>query len=409
MLRLFDWPWFALLFTISLSAYAQTTVVENAFIIDPATASINRASILVQEGVIQAIGRKVKIPKGANRINASGKYVLPGLWDMHAHLAAFGPTGLASEKYVAHGVLHVRDMGGHLKNLLDLRDSIQAGQHVGPYVVLAGPTLNSEQPADFHRLVTNDTEARKAVRELKTAGVDFIKIHRATNREAFLAIADETRKQSLTFSGHVPLALSWIEASQSGMRTIEHIQTIFENLQPDARKIPAEFESLTQRLLGTLGDTIFSVLRANQTYFDPTLIGYKESISNAKPEVAALRRVAYDKMKAIVTKAHQAGVPIITGTDVLYDHGNLLIKELLLLESIGMSRQAVLKAATLTSAEAALHPELGKLRPGAPAAFLIVQKNPLEDLHHLRELYAVILYNRVLTQDELQRIRLLKP
>ncbi len=390
-------------------AFGQIIFIKDASIIDAgATNPVRTASIIVEDGVIKGIGRKLRLPPGARTIDGKGKFVLPGLWDMHSHLAALTPIGVAPEHYVGYGVLHVRDMGGRMNELLELRRSIKAHERIGPEIIMAGYTLNSEQPSDFHRNVVTDTEAREAVRELKAAGVDFIKIHRATNREVFFALADETSKQGLALSGHVPLAISWVEGSNAGMRTIEHIQTVFENLEPDPRKIAEKFDDLIQRLTGTLGDSIFQVLKVNHTYFDPTLIGYQESYSNVAPDVAERRSKAFQKMKIVAAKIYASGVPIITGTDVLYDHGRLLLAELKLLESIGMTRQEVLKAATVTSAEAAQRPDLGILTVGSPASFIILDKNPMEDLANLETIHAIILGNQVLNKDSVEKLRTVK-
>lgn len=388
------------------NGWAQDLLIEKVTLITPASGTpLQVASLYVKDGVIQSVGRKPRVPKGVKRIDGSGKFALPGLWDMHTHLAALNPIGVAPENYVGYGVLHVRDMGGHLDELLPLRDSINQGLRMGPTIILAGPTLNGEAPADFHRKVSTEAEARQAVRELKAVGIDFIKIHRATSREAFFAIADETSKQALPFAGHVPLVLSWIEAAQAGMHSIEHIQTIYENLQPDPKKVPLEFFRMNQRLNGTLGDSIFAVMNEHHTYFDPTLIGYQESFASVTPELAGRRKSAFEQMKKVTFKAYQAGVPIITGTDVLRQHGELLHAELLLLESIGIPRQDVLTAATLTSAQAAQHPELGVLKPGSPASFILLEENPLTDLNHLRNPEMVIIRGKVLVKEDLERLR----
>lgn len=390
-------------------ALGQIVFIENASIIDAgATNPVRTASIIIEDGIIKDIGRNLPLPSGAHTIDGSGKFVLPGLWDMHAHLAAVTAIGVAPEQYVSYGVLHVRDMGGRMKELLELRRSIKTRERIGPEIIMAGYTLNSEQPADFHRKVVTDTEAREAVRELKAAGVDFIKIHRATNREVFFALADETFKQGLALSGHVPLAISWVEGSNAGMRTIEHIQTVFENLEPDPRKIVSEFDGLVQRLTSTLGDSIFRVLKVNHTYFDPTLVGYEESYARLAPEVAERRSKAFQKMKMVTAKIYKSGVPIITGTDVLYGHGHLLLRELTLLESIGMTRQEVLKAATVTSAEAAQRPELGSIKEGSPASFIILDKNPMSDLMNLETIHTIILGNQILNKESVEKLRTLK-
>jgi imidazolonepropionase-like amidohydrolase len=385
---------------------AQAVVVANASIIDASAPDpVRVGSIVVENGRITAVGVSPPVPDGAVTIDARGKFVVPGLWDMHAHLAALTPVGRAPERYVGHGVLNVRDMGGHTDILFPLRAAIRGGARTGPEIVLAGPTLNSEQPAPFHRKVTNAAEARAAVRELKAAGVDLIKVHRATNREAFEAIADETKRLRLAFAGHVPLVMGWIEGSNAGMRSIEHIQTIFENIQPDPSLIPAQFDSIVNRLNGSLSESIFAVMKANRTFFDPTLVGYEASIGNATPVVAERRKFAYEKMKAIAAQAAKAGVPIITGTDVLERHGEMLLKELERLVDIGLSAKDVLAAATVTSAEAAERPELGRVTVGAPASFVILEANPLDDITNLRTISAVVLRKQVLGADELAKLR----
>lgn len=385
---------------------AQAVVITNASIVDASAADPTRVgSIVVENGRITAVGSSPLVPAGASIIDALGKFVVPGLWDMHAHLAALTPVGRAPERYVGHGVLNIRDMGGKTDLLFPLRTAIQDGARMGPEIVLAGPTLNGEQPAEFHRKVMTAAEARAAVRDLKAAGVDFIKIHRAMNREAFDAIADETKRQGMAFAGHVPLVMGWVEASNAGMRTIEHIQTIFENIQPDPTLIPGQFDSLVRRLNGTLGDSIFAVMKANRTFFDPTMVGYEASVGNATPVLAERRRVAYEKMKVIVARVARAGVPIITGTDVLERHGDMLLRELEQLVDIGLTAQQVLVAATVTSANAAQRPELGRVMAGAPASFVILDGNPLADIKNLRAISAVVLRKQVLNADELANLR----
>lgn len=386
---------------------AQSTVaITDVSVIDPATVLPPQVgTILVREGRIAAIGPAVEVPSSAQVIDGRGKFVLAGLWDMHAHLAALAPIGRAPEHYVAHGVLHVRDMGGFLEQLAPLREDIRAGRRVGPTMVIAGPTLNSEQPADFHRKVTTAAEARAVVRQLRAKGVDFIKLHRATNREVFDAVADETRQLGMPFAGHVPLGVTWIDGATAGMRTIEHIQTIFENLQPDLKLTHEQFETHARALEGAPGDRIFATLRERGTYFDPTLIGYEWTIAGSRPEAAAARRNAYAVMKRIVAKAARAGVAIVTGTDVLERHGDVLLTELERLVEIGMTPRQAIAAATVISAAAAGQPELGLVTVGAPASFLVLDANPLDDIRHTRRLAAVVLRGRLFAAEALAALK----
>lgn len=388
------------------TAQHPAVLFTNASIIDPSSASpVTRGSVLVQGDRIIAVGPSLRRPPGAAVIDAGGKYLIPGLWDMHAHLAALTPIARAPEQYVSYGVLGLRDMGSFPDSVFPLRERIRAGERVGPELVLAGPTLNSEKPADFHRLVTTDADARAAVRELKAMGADFIKIHRATNREVFLAIADETRRQGLSFCGHVPLVLGWMEASNAGMRTFEHIQTIYENEQPNPALMAAQFIRIADRLEGAYGDSIFAVMKRNGTWLVPTLIAYETNIERAAPGLAALRRVAYARMKVLAGHAVRAGVPILAGTDVLERHGEMLLTELERLVEIGLTPQQALAAATTSAAAVAGRPLLARVARGNVASFLILDANPLADIRNARSLRMAVLRGRVMAADELARLR----
>lgn len=390
-------------------APTQSLVIANASIIDPAGgAPVALGSVVVVGDRITAVGPAIPVPPGARVVDARGKYLVPGLWDMHAHLAATNSIGRAPEQYVSYGILGVRDMGGFPDSLFRLRAAIRSGERIGPDLVLAGPTLNGEQSAPFHRKVVTDSEARIAVHELAAAGVDFIKVHRATGRTAFLAILDEARALGLSVCGHVPLVMSWVEASDLGMRTIEHIQTIYENEQPDPRLVAAQFTTIADHLDGPHGDSIFAVLVRNHTFFDPTLIGYEVSIDRAAPAVATLRRAAYARMQALAGRAARDGVRLLAGTDVLERHGDMLLTELERLVAIGLTPRQALAAATTTAAEA-MSRGSGRIEPGAPGSFLIVDANPLADIRNLRALSAVVLRGRLIEAGELETLRRADP
>lgn len=269
--------------------------VTGGTIVDPDNAGPPVAgTILIRGEHILAVGSRVRVPRGATIVRADGKFILPGLWDMHAHLAALERPGHAPERYVGYGVLGVRDMGGDVATLFALRRDIAEGRRTGPDIYMAGPTLNGKQSADFHRAVTTAAEARAAVRELHSTGVDFIKIHRATTREAFFAIAAETRGLGMTFSGHVPLAIDWMTASSAGMRTIEHIQTLIENEMRKGGDPRAAVEQALARVETSRGSEIFAALAGNGTYFTPTLVGYEASWAKDAPwrDVADRARTA---------------------------------------------------------------------------------------------------------------------
>jgi len=193
---------------------------------------------------------KSKLPKSAKIVDASGKFLIPGLWDMHVH-TIFGewiPGGreVSLPLFVANGVTGVRDMGGDLDTLLAWKREISAGTLLGPRMVIAGPMLDgpkSRFPSSLS--IATPDEGRKAVDELKAKGVDFIKIQSFIPRDAYFAVVEEAKKQGLIFAGHVPDAVRAVEASDAGQKSIEHLTGVFEGCAP--AKVEDEFSKRQER------------------------------------------------------------------------------------------------------------------------------------------------------------------
>ncbi|HEX7184309.1 MAG TPA: amidohydrolase family protein [Thermoanaerobaculia bacterium] len=184
-------------------------------------------TVLVQSGQIAAMGRtgSVEVPAGARVIDATGKYLIPGLWDMHSHLGEREAT--LPLLYLALGVTGIRDMGSDLDFALEMRRAVEHGKHVGPRIVTAGLILDNAPPDwPFRRKVSNAEEARTAVADLQRRGVDFLKVHNNLPRDAYFAIAEEARRRGLPFAGHVPLAVTIPEAIQAGQASIEHLSEL---------------------------------------------------------------------------------------------------------------------------------------------------------------------------------------
>lgn len=372
-------------------------------IVDPrADAPSREANVIVAGDRIRAI--QPSHPSGATVVDASGKFIVAGLWDMHAHIATEPPIGRAPENYIGWGVLGIRDIGGDLSALLQLRNDIAAGSRVGPHLYIAGPTLNGEQFAPFHRVIHNDRETRAAVRELKAAGVDFIKTHRATSREAFFALVDEARRQGLDVAGHVPLEVTWEEAAAAGMRSFEHMQTIAENEMSAGADPATTIEEAVERLQGERLDQIAAALRAAGAYFDPTLIFYERSINN-RPEIAARRRQFYEILKLWTGRIHRAGVPILVGTDDLRDFGEPVHLELERLVECGLTPREAIAAATSTPARLMRREDVGAIVSGAEASFLIVDADPVADVRNLRRLSGIVLRGQYLDAAQLAAMR----
>jgi hypothetical protein len=220
----------------SVSAQAEGSIaITNVTLVDVVNGERQTATTLITKaGEIAGIGREISIPPGAVRVDGTGKFLIPGLWDMHSHNQASGAESL--ELYLANGVVGTRDMGSNLEFILPLRDRIRRGELSGPEIVAAGPMLDNA-PADwpFRRRVTNAQEAREAVRDLKKRRVDFIKVHNNTPRDVFFAIADEAPKLGLSFAGHVPLAVTIDEGAASGIKSMSISQSQGSSVNVQAR------------------------------------------------------------------------------------------------------------------------------------------------------------------------------
>jgi hypothetical protein len=162
---------------------------------------------------------KVSVPQGGRVIDAGGKFLIPGLWDMHVHW--YGRDTLTL--FTANGVTGIREMFGN-SDLLRWRDEIAKGSLQGPRMVVASPIIDGPQPVwPNSTSVRDEAEGRKAVTRVKQWGADFVKVYSLLPREAYFGIADEARKQGLSFVGHVPFTVSAAEASDAGQKSIEHL------------------------------------------------------------------------------------------------------------------------------------------------------------------------------------------
>ena len=180
-------------------------------------------TVLADGQRILAVGRSgtVALPRGTRVVRAQGKFLIPGLWDMHVH-TVFGDWLPANARvtlplFVANGITGVRDMGGDLPVLKQWRADIAAGRLLGPRMIIAGPMLDGPQPRfPSSAPVATAADARRIVDQLQAEGVDFIKIQSLVPREGYFAAAEEARRLGITFVGHVPDAVRASEASNAG-------------------------------------------------------------------------------------------------------------------------------------------------------------------------------------------------
>ncbi|HEX5073799.1 MAG TPA: amidohydrolase family protein [Gemmatimonadaceae bacterium] len=353
--------------------------------------AVPNATVVVDHGRIVAAGPSAStpVPAGARRIDVAGKTIIPGLWDSHAHLHQIEwiPT------YIAAGVTTVRDMGSEWPLLVAMRKAIRAGTVTGPNLFFAGLIDGPGLQGFGEFSAGTPEEGRALVRRYHQLGFEMIKIYMALAPEVTAAICDEAHKQGMRCTGHVPNSMDLHEAIDAGMDQIAHFPVRGDLTTDDGKKQIAHF-------------------LAKKTVFDPTAswgeIGGKsaqEPMENIQPvlqhlprpllqeHVASLGQSPSDtatsharlaRMLANIKAAHDAGVPIIAGTDEGIPAYSVY-RELELYVKAGFTPMDALRSATAVAAQAMrVDKDMGTVETGKRADLLILDANPLENISNVR-------------------------
>jgi len=436
------------------------TIIVHVTIIDATTRTPRTEQTVVLSGNrIESVGLagSVRPAKNDTIIDGRAIYLIPGLWDMHVHIAGVNADPLWSKQtllplLLANGVTGIRDMGGDLEALLAWKRSIASGELLGPHIFCAGPWLaaaGKKSPEQWP--VASADEARAAVRELKQRGADFIKIISLPSRDTFFAVADEAKKQRIPFVGHLPPEVSPAEASAAGMRSIEHL--FCSNM---AVAFSSKEEELRRRLLAVegpnSGETLAEIVREaaatyrpekaealaqlfskNGTSITPTLaslqitahpeswraddpgLGYIPAALAADwrdaihDEKAARRATRLARETAVdwklTSELHHHGAQLLLGSDSLDPFvfpGDSLHQELAEFVRAGFTPLEALQAATLGAARFLGNENLyGTVEKGKIADMVLLDANPLDDIANTRRISAVVFSGRYLDRKAL--------
>ena len=405
-------------------------------LLDPVHGPSGPSTVVIRGDRIEDIVESA--PEGAEIVDASGLYLLPGLWDLHTHL------GMADESapplLVTQGVIGARDLGGELEEIDALRDRIDSGELLGPQIVRVGPTLNGAQNGAHHRVIDSAESARLAVADLGTAGVDLLKTHNATGREAYFALLDAAEGSGLQVVGHVPTAVSPAEACEAGQASVEHIATLFEGtyisrfenemdaflampawLEDDAPALVECFSEKKTLFVPTLRTYQLRAQRAaawdhpdprwryvSESGYEAWRSGSEPSEVDRQPEVIELRGSLVTVGQQVVRLLQDAGAPIGAGTD-LASTGILpgfdLHAEIGLLAGAGLTPRQALRAATRGPGPGAGgDPLQGEIVAGGPADLVLLRADAFADVSALESIEAVILGGRLLDRAQLDRV-----
>jgi imidazolonepropionase-like amidohydrolase len=428
---------------------AAPLVLRDVTVVDVESGSLRPGTtVVVEGGRIARIGSagSITAPRGARVVDGTGRFLIPGLWDMHVHMA-FGdwfPGGkeIALPLFLANGVTGVRDMGGELEELLRWRKEIAEGTLAGPRLVVSGPMLDGEKPRFPSSIaVVTPEDGRRAVREVKRRGADFVKLQSLIPRDAVFAIADEARKLAIPFAGHVPDAVRAAEMSEAGQRSFEHLIGVFEGSSPREDEF-LKGEKTPGRFLASFDPSraaaLTALLAKNRTWQCPTLVWerggnlleerdlvkdplakyapaewkdgtwkrFTDQIREWNVDDLATRRRFVEKELEVVAAMHRAGVPFLAGTDtaagVYVFPGFSLHDELQNFVRAGFTPREALQTATLRPAQfLGMDDRGGRVSEGALADLVLLDANPLDDIASTRKIRAVVANGRFFSRADL--------
>jgi imidazolonepropionase-like amidohydrolase len=383
-----------------------TAIVGGRLIDGTGKPAVENAVVILQNGKIAAAGPAsgTSVPQGAQIVDAHGKSVLPGLWEMHAHFeqVEWGPI------YLATGVTTARDVGNEREFIVAARDAIAAGQGLGPRLVMAGVVDGTGPFALGVIRVDTPEQAREQVQKYKAAGFQQIKIYSSVKPDILKVVTAEAHRLGMTVTGHIPFGMNAIQGIEDGMDQINHVEYLTPLMvDPKSKAIDADAPNVKKVIKLLLEhhivvDDTLALMEVILHPLDHPIFGFEPGILRVAPELkegletmgaqpvkAEQSAAMFRAMEMTVRLLHQAGVPIVAGTDQAVP-GFSLDREIELYVQAGFTPMEAIQAATLVPAKAmGMEKDSGTIEAGKRADVILVDGNPLENISDIRKVSAV--------------------
>lgn len=446
MARRFAILWLAFLACTPAEQRARQVIAVHNVTVIPMTGSapLPAHTVVVSGTKIAALGpaADVPVPAGATVLDGTGKYLVPGLFEMHGHTSKTRASALGL--YVVYGVTTLRDLGSEHAEVLRWRREIRSGMRVGPRMLIAGPYLESlrniermrqdppeERVEPFERAripIGSPEDARRVVDSLAALELDHFKVRTVQDRDTYLALGAAADARGIRLVGHVVTASPdlFLQAGQDG---VEHVFPLSWDSLPPAERM-AFWQELARRDVGvvpTLVTGIESVFRS-QDYFRAlvddttgalhplrpylsafTILDWREQVLEATAERRAFFERAGPTWLGYVREMREAGVRLMPGSDVavlnIFPGASLHDELRLFVDSIGMTPHEALESATRRSAEwLGLADSIGTIEVGKVADLVLLDANPLENISNTRRISAVFLRGRLFDREGLDAL-----
>ena len=400
---------------------------------------LENQTVLVDGDRITAVGpvADVDVPSGATRIAGRGRYLMPGITEMHGHLPNPNMPAEVTENvlflYVANGVTTVRGMQGNASQLA-LRERIAAGEVVGPDLILGSPSLNGNR-------VESAEQAEALVREYHEAGFDLLKVHEGLTPEEYDAIAATANELGIPFAGHVTDHVGLFKALEAGQTTIDHLDNFIQALVPEEDRPDAPpglrgVDAILDRVDETRFETVIQATLDADASVVPTMVLWESGLFPIEPsevlleqrsevqympkemverwteavdtriadvEPATMQRFA-ELRRRILAELHEGGVRVLLGTDspqIFSVPGFSIPREMALYVEVGMTPYEVIASGTRVVGEY-FDADFGTVEVGRRADLVLVLGNPLEDIENVSKRAGVMVRGRWISSEDIE-------